>query len=329
MISLLTHMSDLDRCHQLRELSLDCFLGTLRNLAHYAVELDPATTAAHRKQLEEVAAMVEGGSAEALTESRAIVRGLLREYRDQSVQYLGKLRQELADAVSALQQTLDALGQSDGDHDTQLRSAISKLRSISNVGAGEIRQTVLMAASSIETSLDQVGKQHKLTVSQFLIEIRMLHTRIDALETAASIDRLTQLFNREEMEERIKAAETSKVSILLLKAGGLRSAEAQFGREVAEELAGAFTKRLRNCLPPAAVIGRWSEEQFLALLHVDQLAATALAKRISETLAGEYACLKAGKTVRPLIRLRVGVVDPKADGPERILQRIGDFLNAV
>ncbi len=321
-------MSDLDRCHQVRDLALDCYLGAIRNTAHYAVETDPATTALHRKYLEELAGSVSSGSVAALNESRATMRGVLREYRDQSAQYLSRLRQELSDAVSALQQTLDALGQSDGDHDAQLRKTIARLRGIPAGADAEIRGTVLAAAAAIESSLEQVRQQHKLTVSQFLIEIRMLHTRIDALENSASIDRLTQLFNREEMEDRIKGARASKLSLLLLKAAGLRVAEAQFGTAVAQELAAAFTKRLRNSLPPAAVIGRWSEEGFLAMLYVDRPEATAFAERISGSLAGAYACLKGGKTVRPLIHLRVGVVDPGADGPEKVLQRIGEFLNA-
>jgi diguanylate cyclase (GGDEF)-like protein len=328
MISLLNSISDLDGCHKARALALDCYLGTIRNIAHYSVELDPETTNLHRKYLEDLAVQVSVGSMEALNESRATVRGLLREYRDQTSQFLNKLRQELSDAVSALEQTLDALGQTDGDHDVQLRGAIAKLRAVPNAG-GAVRETVLAAALTIEGSLDQVRKQHKLTVSQFLIEIRMLHKRIDAMESAASIDTLTQLFNREEMEARIRSVKEGKLSLLLLKTGGLRAAEAQFGRAVADELAGAFTKRLRNSLPTTAVIGRWTEEEFLAILQADQPEAAAIAKRISENLTGAYACLKAGKTVRPAIHLRVGVVDPRTDDAERVLQRVREFLNAV
>jgi GGDEF domain-containing protein len=327
MISLLNSISALDECCKSRDLALDCYLSAIRNIAHYAIELDPAISAQHRKYLEELAVTTSVGSMEALSESRNTMRALLRDYRDQGTQYLAKLRQELSDAVSALEQTLDAFGQSDGDHDRKLRGAIAKLRGIPS-SAGAIRETVLAAASTIESSLEQVRHQHQLTVSQFLIEIRMLHKRIDGLESAASIDRLTQLFNRGEIEERIRGTQAAKLSLILLKAGGLRTAEMQHGRGVAEELAGAFTKRLRNSLPPTAVIGRWSEDEFLALLYVDQAEATALAKRISETLAGAYACLKEGKSVRPLIHLRVGVVDPGADGIDRVLQRISAFLDA-
>jgi GGDEF domain-containing protein len=149
------------------------------------------------------------------------------------------------------------------------------------------------------------------------------------LESAVSIDRLTQLFSREEMEARIRGSQSAKVTILLLKAAGLRAAEARFGREVAEELAGAFTKRLRNSLPPTAVVGRWSEEGFLAILEADQKEVTALAKRIAENLGGAYSCLKGGKTVRPAMQLHVGVVDTLSGGADRVLQRVGDFLSLL
>jgi GGDEF domain-containing protein len=329
MISLLKPMNDLDRCQQTRELALDCYLAAIRNIAHYAVELEPQTTAQHRKYLEDLAEQVSTGASEALNDSRATVRGLLRDYRDYTSRYLNGLRQELSNAVTALESTLGELAQCDGDHGVQLRNAVVRLRAIPTEAASTVRETVLAAASTIESSLEEMRKQHQLTVAQFVIEIGILHKRIDALESAASIDMLTQLFNREEMEERISGMRPAKMTILLLKTGGLRAAETRFGRGVAEELTGAFAKRLHNSLPSTAVIGRWSEERFLAILQADQPETAALATRISEGLAGAYACLKEGKTVRPVIHLRIGLVAPGKDDAARVLQRVGEFLNGA
>src|ERR1700735_5470131 len=130
MISLLKTMNDLERCQQARDLALDCYLAAIRNIAHYTVELEPQTTALHRKYLEDLAAQVTTGTSEALNESRATVRGLLREYRDHTSEYLNGLRQELSDAVTALESTLQALAQCDGDHGVQLRNAVARLRAI-------------------------------------------------------------------------------------------------------------------------------------------------------------------------------------------------------
>ena len=183
------------------------------------------------------------------------------------------------------------------------------------------------AADSIEKSLEEVRKQHQLTTSQFLVEIRMLHKRIDALEAAASIDEITRFATREELAERIRSSETGQYCLVLIGARGLRRAEVQFGKEVGEELSAAFAKRLRNSLPISAVIGRWGPEEFAAILLAKKSEALASAKWITEHLSGAYACLKDGKTVRPVVQLTVGVVETAVhEQPERIIERIGLFL---
>ncbi len=210
----------------------------------------------------------------------------------------------------------------------QLRTELGRLREISkSLDGSAARAAILAAADSIEQSLEQIRQQHQLTVSQFLVEIRMLHKRIDLLETAASLDDLTKLFNRDEMERQICSLSGGKLCLLLVRANGFRQAEKQFNRGVAAELAAAFSKRLRNSLPPDTAIGRWSEEGFIAMLSVEKPEAVASAKRVADQLSGVYACLEQGKTVRPSLEVSVAVVDNQpGDPPERTLKRVQEFL---
>ena len=307
---------------------LDCYLMAIRNTAHYAIELDDETTAPHRQYLTALAGEVASAQPEVLAESRSTLRGLLRDYQGKAAQYLSTLRDELAGTARALQEILNSLAQADGDHEVQLRGALGRLRAISKSPDGSaVRAALLAAADSIEQSLEQIRKQHQLTVSQFLVEIRMLHKRIDLLETAASLDDLTKLFKRDEMERQIRAAPGGKLCLLLVRASGFRQAERQFNREVAAELAAAFSKRLRNSLPPSATIGRWSEDGFIAMLSVEKAEALDSAKWIAEHLCGAYACLQRGKAVHPSLQVSVAVVDNQpGEPPERTLKRVKEFL---
>jgi len=331
MISIQSSLSELERSHVQRAALLDSYLQAIRSTAQYAVELDDAITKPHRQHLAELADEVTSGETDVLVGSRATFRGLLRDYRDKAARYVEQLRDELAGTARALQETLDAMAQSAGDHESQLRRSVSVLREASQErDIGALRTRVRSTADSIEVGLEQVRKEHQLTVSQFLTEIRVLHQRIDALEAAASIDSVTGLFDRSEMEERIRSARAGSFHLLLFQIRGLRRAEAQYGSQVAYELAGAFTKRLKNYLPDKAVLGRWSSEEFIAMVAQPRDPKSSAGRAAADQLSGAYACLLDGKTVRPSLQVSFGVVDSVSrEGAERTLDRVKMFLTGA
>jgi diguanylate cyclase (GGDEF)-like protein len=327
MISIRKSMSELDRCQEERTLALECYVAAIRNTAQYAVELDDAITAPHREYLGVVVEDVSLGTAAALEDSRATLRALLRDYRDKAARYLNDLREELASTARALQQMVETMSEADGDHEKTVRASLAGLRALAESPEGApVRAAMLDATDTIQTSLADMRRHHQVTVSQFLVEIQMLHKRIDTLERAASQDELTKLFTRKEMEQRIRTAAAGTYCLLLIKVTGFRLAEIQFDRGVAEELIAAFTRRLRNILPEQAVIARWGEEEFVALVAMPRTEAVALGIHLSEHLAGSYACLRAGKTVRPSLELRVGAVDSAGETVDRVVERVTGIL---
>lgn len=305
-------------------LALTCYISAIRNIAHYAAELEPELTGPYRNYLEDLAGAVACGACE-LEESRATLRALLRDYRDKSSQYLNILREDLNGAALALAEILDSLGENDGEQGDQLREALRTLREPPGDDCDSIRDTVSAAAKTVENCLAAVRKRHQLSVSQFMLEIRMLHKRIDALESAASVDMVTHLFPRHEMERRIRERQTP-CGLLLVRAEGIVTAASEFGNAVSEELTGAVIRRLRNGLPAAAVIARWSEHGFAAMLDLNGLDADQLALRMAGTLAGQYACVKDGKAVHPPIHAEVRLLEAAPGSTQEALQEAESFL---
>src|ERR1035437_6914589 len=130
MISIQSSLTELERSHKIRAAVLDCYVLAIKDIAQYAVELDEEITRSHRKHLNTLATEVATATAEALSDSRATLRGLLRDYRDKTVQYLGNLRNELAGTARTLEEILATLGQADGDHEKNLRAALGNLRQV-------------------------------------------------------------------------------------------------------------------------------------------------------------------------------------------------------
>lgn len=328
MISIRSELNELERSHQLQEVALDCYLTAIRNVDHYALELDSTVAKQFRKHMGDLASEIAAERWEVLEDSRATLRALLRDYRDRCASYVANLRDELAGSARALEEILDSLNQSDGDHEGRLRGAIGKLRQAAAADpTGSLGSIVAGAAESIEQSMEQIKKQHQLSVSQFMTEIRVLHQRIDSLEKAASVDQLTTLANRTEMIERIKLSTAGEYCLLLIGVRGLLRAEVQFGKEVGDTLAAAFAKRLKNTVPKDAVAARWSAEEFVLMIKKNKADAIAMGKWITDNLSGAYACLKGGKAVRPSVQAGVAVVETFAnENAERVLQRMDNFL---
>jgi GGDEF domain-containing protein len=281
-------------------MALDCYLAAIANMAHYAVDLDAAITAPHRKYLSDLAAELAEASPEALVESRSTVRGLLRDYRDRAAHYLDGLRNQLSSTALALREMVEGLSQCDSDHNDKLRSGLVRLREVANSPEGRaVRAVVQAVADGIEQSLEQMRKQHKFVVSQLQTEMHLLHTRIDTLEAAAATDEASKLSNRRFLAEYLGATPAEGACFLVLKMSGLAEARARFGPAIADEVVNTFGRRLRNTVPKDAVVGRWSEQDFLAIVPAAAKPADGnLIKRFAEHLSMPYACMIAGKVVR-------------------------------
>jgi GGDEF domain-containing protein len=328
MISIQSSLTELERSHREMEAVLDCYIAALRNIGQYALELDEALTNQYRLHLISLANAMHRGGADEIASSRATLRGLLRDFRDRSAGYVANLRDELANSARALEEILDALIHNDDDHEQRLRKVLSKLRDVaSSASAGTAGTLLAGVADSIEQSIRQMRQHHQLATSQFMAEIRVLHKRIDSLESAASLDELKRVANRGEVNEWIRLAAPGEYCLLLLGIRGLLRAEVQFGKELGEELAAAFVRRLNNSLPPASEVARWSAEEFAAKVPLRKNDAVAMGKGLGEILSGQYVCLQGGKAVKPTVQVTVGVVDTGAtESADHILRRVEQFF---
>jgi GGDEF domain-containing protein len=323
MISIRESISELENKEQLRALAQDCYLSAIQSLVQYTIELEGGITNDYRKRLTALEAAVASGQSKAIEESRATLRGVLREYRDKANQYLNGLRSELGRTADGLQRMVDALGEGDDDHESKLKRAIRTLQEISvNPAAGVLGPSIRSTCEAMEQTVGQFRQHHLLIVSQMVTEIGLLHKRIDALESAISAGDLMRLFTRPEMEHRIRSA-TTPGSLLLLRVEGIERAAAQFNPDVAQQLAAAFIKRLKNNLVPEAIIGSWTKEGFLVMHPAAKSDVQIAAQWITQHLSGAYACLHGAKSVRPRLEVKVNVLEfCPGEGAEQTFEQV-------
>jgi GGDEF domain-containing protein len=293
--------------------ALECYIAAIQNIAHYAVELDAETTEPHVKYVAGLAAEVQAAPSQALPESRARLRGLLRDYRDKAAQFLGRLRQQLESTAKALQETVEALAQSDGEHSTRVRGTLQRVREAAATPEGASLRAMLTAAvNSIEEDLAQMRREQQFRMAQLQTEVRILHQRVESLQNAAAMDQASRFSSRRSIEEYVESLPAAGFMVLILKAHGLAQARAKYGTSIADELAATFARRMRNCVPKDTVMGRWNEQDFLAVLPVSQGRENTDPQAVSAHLSMPYACMMAGKVVRIPLEVSVEVLPAEA-----------------
>jgi diguanylate cyclase (GGDEF)-like protein len=330
MISIRDSMAELEKLHALQEFLMDCYSSAIRDMEQYAVEIDDQVTPAHRQHLAAIVLeLAARDGADNLTATRSRLRNELRDYRDRAAVILNSLRSDLSVKADALQAIVEAMASVDGDHDERMQKSLVELRKVAATpAAAPVRAALMEASDQIAASVGELKRLNGLTVSQFMFEIKTLHKRIETLETAGRKDVLTGLTTRVEMERLISAEidRHSSFSLLLFRICNLPMIQRQFGSPIRAEVISALAKRLRGGLPAAAIVGRWSEDRFIALLAIEKSQAMGLAKRLTQHVSGTYVCMENGKPQRPDLAVNVSVIDHLGGGAyESLIARINQL----
>lgn len=333
MVSIGHSLSELEKVHRLQGALAENLESVVLTIAQYLIDFDPSVSALHRQHLTELATAIgDSPSMAELGEMRSLLREELRDYRDQGVKYLKQLRDDLSAKAASLQQLFEAMTEGDGDHEERLTATLANLRKMTlDPASGPLRPMLLSAIETISKSLEELKRQNQLSVAQFLVEIQVLHNRIESLQTAVSVDATTQLASRQQFESDLRTAVSvgAPFSLLLLRTRNTAGIHRQFGEVVLNGLLSVFAKRLRGCVRTSDPTGRWGDDRFAVLIEGSQSFARTKAKAVAEHCAGLYVCMVEGKPVRPVLQLDVGVVDyTGADSVERLIQRSEEFFRA-
>jgi len=330
MVSIRDSMSELERLHAVQEILLDCYTSAVRDMEQYAVEINDQITPPHKQHLAALTAdLTAWPGVEAMANIRSLLRNELRDYRDRAATVLNGLRCDLVEKAEALQTIVEAMASADGDHEERLQTSLLELRKLAaSPAAAPVKTALVEASGQIEASIEEIKTLNGLTISQFMVEIRTLHKRIDSLETAGRKDVLTGLAARTDMERLISAEVDGRkgFSLLLLRICNLPMIQRQYGLGIRTDVVSAFAKRLHGGLPPEANVGRWSEDRFMVMLAVEKSQAMSLAKRLTQHVSGIYVCMENGKPQRPDLVVNVSVIDHMGGGVyESLIARINQL----
>ncbi|MCU1336568.1 MAG: diguanylate cyclase [Bryobacterales bacterium] len=317
MISLRKTATELDRLEELQQTLAKCYGLAIKSSAEYAVELDARSTEYFRQRLQSLDVQCSQASApEHYNAVQASLRGELRNYRDQAREQMTRMRKDLQNAAVAMKVFAESVSTSGDDCELQLRREVERLEALAaSDDIEQIRGGIESATGTILRSCSQLRRSHQLVVTQLQDEIRTLHQTMDNERSRMDRDHVSGAWSRQKLNERIEhmLRQNEPFCVLFVSARNLRRLERQHSPTVITDALRALVQQFDGILGGEAMIGRWSEDVFSAILEMDPSSAMALSAETNRKLSMSYPVWTSGVAQMLTIETSTGIVDRRRD----------------
>jgi GGDEF domain-containing protein len=242
---------------------------------------------------------------------RSSFRGEVRDYRDRAFAELTRLRNELKGAAAAMQTFAEGLTKSADEHETHIKQEFTQLETAAQSGNPAVMSGAIgHAIQSVSQSCEEMKRGNQMVVAQLQDELRALHQEIEKERRALYTDRSSGVWNRQKIDLRMEdlMRKPEPFCVLLVGIGSLHGLYAQHSRTMIEGSLKALLARLANLLGEEAMIGRWSEDVFAAILDVDPSVVEKLREQAVLKLSGGYSIQENGISRTVALEVKVGMV---------------------
>ena len=219
------------------------------------------------------------------------LRGELRLYRDQALEWLEKIGNDLKASALAMRGLAENLSTNGNEHEAKLEAGLRSLASVADSGdLTFIKKVTLDAAASISESWRQLRCANQLVIAQLNDEILSLHRQFDTERRAMFTDSASGAWNRQKFDQRIEdnLREDAAFSVLIASITNLRRLSTVYSRRVTDGALRALVKRIFAAVGKDAIVGRWTDDQFAILLEMSPEHATTVASEITQKLLAAY-----------------------------------------
>jgi GGDEF domain-containing protein len=330
MISLTRSLSELDRLESLRKASLECYRSAVESTGRYVVETDENVTLQYRGQLEAILRRVKAAQApDELRETRVSLQGELQEYAGKATRYVRTLQDKVMSAARALAEIVESVKRGHGDGERRLQTGIEQLSSIArSPQVAKLCPRLEAAVAAVEDGASQLRKQNQLVIAQLRDEVHSLQEALESAKEAAGRDPVSGVLNRAETLSRIRRElEANRAfNLVFVWISNYDYLHHRYGGHCLDELVAGFCERLREVAGPETPVGRWADDQFVALIERPKPEAMWIAESFGEQLAGPYVLRGQDWKRETSLRLMTGVVESPSGNTEAKLMLGADKL---
>jgi GGDEF domain-containing protein len=340
MISLRKTVTELDRLEEFQRAAIRCYSEALRSSGQYVVEVDAAEAAEFRTQLETLRDRLQiDPDAKQLESVQSGFEAGLKDYCEKTRAHIRRLRKDVEAAAAAVESFAGSLNESE----TQLESGVKReLQRLKQSSASDdiqlIRASIDAATAKISAGVEQMRTSSHLAIAQLKDEIRLLHQEVREAKAKGAAIRTVKTPEAVPVDNQLVGSHMDQMlrkntpfSVLLVVVRNLEGLQNCFSAQVIADALGSFQARFENSLPPSAIVGRWTQNQFAAILGTAPANAMEMSSDVVRKLSAPFLEDEHSGTRSVIFTPRAGVIEfrPGSDTAkfQAKLQQLADTLS--
>ena len=215
----------------------------------------------------------------------------LQQWAGHTADHFKTKANEVRELLIVLARTAESLGERDQRYANHFSQFTSRLQAIADLeDLTQVRASLVQRATELKTYVDRMEEDSHRSIAQLRVEVSTYETKLKAAEELALRDALTGLANRRNIEERIawRIAHQQMFCVIILDLNRFKLVNDRYGHLAGDSLLKQFSQELSSNLRSADLVGRWSGDEFIAVLDCDLASAKSQIARMRQWVFGEY-----------------------------------------
>jgi diguanylate cyclase (GGDEF)-like protein len=299
--------------------AVDSYLSALASISSVVSSVFPDIGSEHARKLVRLRnRLAFDADVRGLIESRETLINELSAFSEKARSVYGSRTEAVQKSLALLADLKDLLAPQTNENFKALSALCGRVEALG--GQSE--------AADLRAAIGGLAKEREAVVSGLQNQVRILETRLKATELLASIDPLTGVGNRTELEHQMAARlkVNKEFCLLLFDLDSFHAVNELHGNVCGDELLKQVAARLSNQIRTRDFVCRWSGDEFVVIMECDLENATRRCKQISQWLSGPYRVKTDSQEMRVEVHMSSDLLQRQStDEVQDLLLRIGEL----
>jgi diguanylate cyclase (GGDEF)-like protein len=294
-------------------LTAETYESTLKALAESAVRCCPATGKALQAELSAASKPLKtDASAKAIKAMHKQVLKALSFWGEQSETYFKRKAGEVKEILTELAKTADFIGKRDHRYTRQFNEITGHLEAIAQLDdLSKVKASILHSAGELRGCVERMAKEGADSIAHLHESLAMHRVELERAQELASLDPLTGLFNRREVEARIarRVAAGSAFCLVVIDLDRFKAINDQHGHLVGDEILRQVAKELRLVSREDDIIGRWGGDEFVMIFDGNFTNIKVKVQRMRPWVFGSYQIELPSGQIDVVVNASIGIAE--------------------